>query len=199
MIKARFAMPLVREKEKQYYTYADVLAWDEGERYELFDGEAFLMAPPNRIHQEILMELSAQLHAFCKGTACRVYPAPFGVRLFPREDNGDDTFFEPDITVVCDPAKLDDQGCRGVPDMVVEILSPSTARHDFLYKFNTYRRAGVREYWIVNPDEKILQTYILDGDAYKVSGYDAGDTVPVTVLPGCSIDLATVFPPDPAV
>jgi Uma2 family endonuclease len=191
-------MPLAREKEDQYYTYADVLTWDERDRYEVFDGEAFLMAPPSRIHQEILMELSAQLHAFSRGTACKVYPAPFGVRLFPREDNSDDIFFEPDITVVCDPAKLDDQGCRGAPDMVVEILSPSTARHDFLYKFNAYRRAGVREYWIVNPAEKILQVYILDGDTYRVFGYDAGDTVPVTVLPDCRVNLAPVFTPGPA-
>jgi Uma2 family endonuclease len=186
-------MPLVREKENLHYTYADVLAWDEGERYELFDGEAVLMAPPNRIHQGILMELAAQLHAFSRGTACKVYPAPFGVRLFPREDNSDDTFFEPDITVVRDPAKLDDQGCRGAPDLVVEILSPSTTKHDFLYKFNKYREAGVREYWIVNPDEKILQVCLLDGDAYRVFGYDSGDTVPVTVLPGCQIDLKAVF------
>jgi Uma2 family endonuclease len=199
MIIKRFIMPLARKKENQYYTYADVLTWDEGERYELFDGEAFLMAPPNRIHQKILGELFVRLHAFSKEKVCEVYPAPFGVRLFPREDNSDDTFFEPDITVVCNPARLDDQGCRGAPDMVVQILSPSTARHDFLYKFNAYRRAGVREYWIVNPDEKILQVYILDGDAYKVSGYGAGDTVPVTILPGCHIDLAAVFSPEAAV
>jgi Uma2 family endonuclease len=139
------------------------------------------------------MELAAQLYTFSKGKTCEVYPAPFGVRLFPREDNSDNTFFEPDITVVCDPSKLDDQGCKGAPDMVVEILSPSTARHDFLYKFNAYRRAGVREYWIVNPDEKILQVYILDGDDYKVFGYGADATVPVTVLPDCRIDLAAVF------
>jgi Uma2 family endonuclease len=151
------------------------------------------MAPPKRLHQKILMELAAQLHAFSKGIGCEVYPAPFGVRLFPREDNSDDTFFEPDITVVCDPAKLDDQGCRGAPDLVVEILSPSTVRHDFLYKFNKYREAGVREYWIVNPDEKILQVYILDGDSYRVSSYDCGDTALVSVLPGCRIDLKAVF------
>jgi Uma2 family endonuclease len=184
---------LVQEKENQHYTYADVLAWDEGERYELFDGEAVLMAPPNRIHQKVLSELFVQLYTFAKGTACEVYPAPFGVRLFPREDNGDDTFFEPDITVVCDPARLDSQGCRGAPDLVVEILSPASVKHDFLYKFNKYREAGVREYWIVNPDEKILQVCLLDGDAYRVSGYDCGDTVPVSVLPGCRIDLKAVF------
>ncbi|MDR0641080.1 MAG: Uma2 family endonuclease [Treponema sp.] len=186
-------MPLVQEKEAQHYTYADVLTWDGGERYELFDGEAALMAPPNRMHQKILMELAAQLHAFSKGTACEVYPAPFGVRLFPREDNSDDTFFEPDITVVCDPAKLDDQGCRGAPDLVVEILSPASVKHDFLYKFNKYREAGVREYWIVNPNEKILQVYILDGDTYRVFSYDSGDMTPVSVLPGCQIDLKAVF------
>ena len=120
--------------EDQYYTYADILQGDEGERCELFDGEPVMLAAPSRVHQEILMEISAQLHVFLKGKPCKVYPAPFGVRLFPKEDRSDAVYFEPDITVVCDPAKLDDRGCNGAPDLVVEILSPSTIKNDLLYR-----------------------------------------------------------------
>ncbi|MDR2630796.1 MAG: Uma2 family endonuclease [Spirochaetaceae bacterium] len=180
-----------RFPERTGYTYTDILTWDE--RYELLDGEARMMAPPNRAHQELLGELFAQLHGFLRGKPGKVYPAPFGVRLFPRKDNQDDTFLEPDITVVCDLSKLDDQGCKGAPDLVVEILSPSTAKHDLLYKLNKYLQAGVREYWIADPDEKILHVYTLVEGSYRLSKYDAGDKVTVTVLPGCLIDLRAVF------
>jgi Uma2 family endonuclease len=186
-------MPAVQEKQEARYTYADVLEWDEGERYELLDGEAIMMAPPNRMHQEILMELAAQLHAFLKGKPCKVYPAPFGVRLFPREDNSDDTYFEPDISVICDSSKLDDHGCKGAPDMVVEILSPSNDRYDLITKLNKYRQAGVREYWIVDPEDKILQVHLFEGGDHKIAHYESGAAAPVAVLPGCQIDMTAVF------
>ncbi|MDR2095401.1 MAG: Uma2 family endonuclease [Treponema sp.] len=181
------------EPRQTGYTYADILKEDESGRYELLDGEAFMMAPPSRMHQEILGELFTQLHNFLKGKPCKVYPAPFGVRLFPKKDNSDNTFFEPDITVVCDHSKLDDQGCNGAPDMVIEILSPSTARYDLLYKLNKYIQAGVQEYWIIDPQDKILHVYTLEQGYYKISNYNPDDTVPVTVLPGCLIDLSAVF------
>jgi Uma2 family endonuclease len=152
-----------------------------------------MMAPPDRAHQKILMELAGQLHNFLKGKPCEVYPAPFGVRLFPRKDNSDDIFFEPDIVVVCDPSKLDDRGCNGAPDMIIEILSPSSVKHDLVYKLNKYLDAGVREYWVTDPDEKIVYVYTLGPDGCKLSKYGSGDNVPVTVLPGCRIDLQTVF------
>jgi Uma2 family endonuclease len=186
-------MALVQEKPETRYTYADVLTWDEGERYELLDGEALMMATPSRIHQKILGELFAQFHNFLKGKPCEVYPAPFGVRLFPQKDNSDDTFFEPDITVVCDPSKLDDRGCNGPPDLVVEILSPSTAKYDLIEKLNKYRLAGVRECWFVDPEEKIVQAHIMEGGEHKFAVYESGDTAPVRILPGCQIDLKAVF------
>jgi Uma2 family endonuclease len=186
-------MALAQEKPETRYTYADVLTWDEGDRYELLDGEAFMMASPGRIHQKILGELFVQLHNFLKGKPCEVYPAPFGVRLFPREDNSDDTFFEPDITVVCDPSKLDDRGCNGAPDMVVEILSPSTAKFDLVDKMKKYRLAGVRECWFVDPEEKIVQVHLMTGRDHTLAFYERADTAPVTILPGCLIDLAAVF------
>jgi Uma2 family endonuclease len=184
-------MPLA--KEKPYYTYADFLEWDEGERYEIIDGEAYMMAAPSRIHQEVGMALSATLYNYLEGKPCKVYTAPFSVRLFPAEDNGDDTVVEPDITVVCDPSKLDDRGCNGAPDFIIDITSPSTARHDRIVKFNKYRESGVWEYWIADPEEKVVSAYVLKNGEYTAVNYDDTAVVSVTILPGCGIDLKTIF------
>lgn len=185
--------------EKERYTYADVLAWDDGERAELIGGEVFLMAPaPATDHQLISGELFGQLRDYLKGKRCKVIPAPFDVRLF--EEDGDspedvDTVVEPDITIVCDPSKLDKRGCKGAPDMVVEILSPSTQRHDRLTKFNLYQRAGVREYWIVDPANQAVQSFVLEDGRYSVREFGtAGDKMKVNVLEDCVIDLSEVFP-----
>lgn len=184
--------------EKPRYTFADVLGWDESERVELIDGEVIMMAPaPARVHQGISMELSSQLHAYLKGKKCKVYAAPFDVRLF--EADGDqsedvDTVVEPDITIVCDPSKLDERGCKGAPDMVVEILSPATQRHDRFTKFSLYQRAGVREYWIVDPDSKTVQSFILEDGRFSVKEFGtAGDKMKVNVLEDCVIDLSEIF------
>jgi Uma2 family endonuclease len=186
-------MSLAKKEEAPYYTYADYLTWDENERYEIIDGAAFMLATPSRIHQEISMALSAALYAYLQSKPCKVYPAPFSVRLFPAEDGSDDTVLEPDITVVCDPSKLDDRGCNGAPDLIIEIISPSTARHDRLVKFNKYREAGVREYWTVDPEERMILTYLLKDGQYLAANYDDTALIPVTVLPGCEIDLKTIF------
>ena len=185
--------------EKERYTFADMQTWDDGERAELIVGEVFLMAPaPAREHQKVSGELFAQLHAYLRGKRCEVYAAPFDVRLF--EQDGDspedvDTVVEPDISVVCDPSKLDDTGCKGAPDLVMEILSPSTTRHDKFTKFNLYQRAGVREYWIVDPDDKTVQVFVLEDGHYTAKDFGAaGDVVRVNVLEDCTIDLSQVFP-----
>lgn len=189
-------MPLPMEKR---YTLADALTWDEQERIELIDGYPVMMSPPPvRIHQEVSGELFGQLRDYLKGKGCKVYHAPFAVRLF--EQDGDrpedvDTLVEPDITVVCDTSKLDDIGCKGAPDLVVEILSPSTQRHDRLTKFNLYQRAGVREYWIADPANKSVQVFVLEGGHYVAK--DLGmreDKLKVNVLEDCVIDLSQVFP-----
>lgn len=183
--------------ENKRYTFADVLTWDESDRIEIINGEAFMMAPPSRIHQEILTSLFGQLYDYLKGKTCKVYPAPFGVRLF--EEDGDypedvDTMVQPDLTVVCDPGKLDDHGCKGAPDLIIEILSRSTRRYDRMTKFELYRRAGVREYWIVDPEEKYVQVFVLDGGRYFVKGYGTDeDQMRVDVLEDCVIDLSAVF------
>jgi Uma2 family endonuclease len=157
------------------------------------DGEAYMMAAPSRIHQEISMVLSTMLHNCLEGKTCKVYAAPFVVRLFPAEDLGDDTVVEPDITVVCNLSRLDDRGCNGAPDFIIEIVSPSTARYDRIVKFNKYLEAGVREYWIVDPEIKAVSAYVLEDGRYTAAVYDDAGTAPVTVLPGCGIDLKAVF------
>ena len=184
--------------EDKRYTFADVLVWDEKDRIEIINGEAVMMAPPSVKHQRISGALFSQLYDYLKGKKCEVFAAPFGVRLF--EEEGDypenvDTMVEPDLSVVCNPGKLDEYGCKGAPDLVIEILSPSTRRHDRMTKFNLYQRAGVKELWIVDPDTRDVQTFILEGGRYFVKGYGtAEDKLKVEVLEDCVIDLSTVFP-----
>jgi Uma2 family endonuclease len=151
------------------------------------------MSPPSRYHQGILGKLFVKIALFLEGKPYKIYPAPFGVRLFPKSDLSDDTYFEPDITVVCDLSKLDDRGCTGAPDMIAEVMSPSNRQNDTLVKFRKYLQARVREYWIVDPEEKTVHVCILDGNQYRVSVYDETHTVPVSVLPGCSITLKALF------
>ena len=184
--------------EKARYTFADCLTWEENERIEIIDGEAVLMAPPSRLHQEISVAITSQLYNFLEGKRCKVYPAPFAVRLFEKDGEAPedvDTMVEPDISVVCDGDKLDKHGCKGAPDLVVEILSPSTQRHDRLVKLSLYQRAGVREYWIVNPEDQTVQVMLLDGSGvlqlHEV--YDRQGVAKVNVLDGCFIELSKVF------
>lgn len=182
---------------KARYTFADVLTWNESERIEIIDGEAFMMAPPSSVHQAIVAELTRQFGNFLEGKRCRVYPAPFGVRLFQREGEAPedvDTVVEPDLSVVCDRDKIDRQGCKGAPDLVVEILSPASLRHDRFVKLALYQRAGVREYWIVDPEYKSLQVFTLDGGMLRIAEeYGQNDVAKAGVLEGCFIELSKVF------
>ena len=178
-------------QQDQHYTFADLLTWDDDDEYwELIDGVPYLMASPIRVHQSICGEIFRQLANFLTGKPCRVYSA-LGVRL--NADEGDDTFLIPDISVVCDDAKLDKYGCRGAPDMVVEILSPSTSARDRWIKFNQYLQAGVREYWIVDPDSRTLSVHVLENGKYVTTAYGDTGTVSVRVLDGCVISLPDVF------
>ncbi len=184
-------------EEKERYTFADVLTWEGNDRIELIDGEVYMMAPPSRIHQKISVAITSQLYIFLEGKKCEVYPAPFGVRLF--EKDGDtpenvDTMVEPDISVICDKKKLDKHGCKGAPDLVIEILSPSTLRHDRFVKLGLYQWAGVREYWIVEPETRTVQVYTLkNGILMPCAFYGPEDVAKVNVLDGCFIELAKVF------
>lgn len=183
--------------ERGRYTFADILSYEGNERMELINGELWMMAAPSRFHQEISGELFRQLANFLEGKRCRVYAAPFSVRLL--EQSGDtpenvSTVVEPDISVVCDREKLDSYGCKGAPDLVMEILSPTTLRHDRLVKLNLYQQAGVREYWIVDPEYKAVQVLLLkDGYLLPKADYSRQDVARVNVLDGCFIDLSKVF------
>ncbi len=187
-------MPLPQEKR---YTLADALTWNEQERIELIYGYPVMMSPPTRAHQKAVSELNRQLGNYLAGKKCEVYPSPFAVRPFERDGDypeGVDTLVEPDITVVCDTSKLDDTGCKGAPDLVMEILSPSTQRHDRLTKFNLYQRAGIREYWIVDPASKSAQVFVLEDGRYAAKDFGSvGDKLRVNVLEDCTIDLSPVF------
>jgi Uma2 family endonuclease len=178
-------------KENERYTYADYCSWDESERWELIDGVAYAMSTPVEAHQSTLVELLAQLHSFLKGKPCKVFVAPFSVRL--NAEGADDTIVEPDLMVVCDQKKLDGKGVVGAPDFVVEIISPSSVRRDRIVKFNLYRNAGVREYWIVEPETKTVQACTLKDGQYILTAYGDEDAAPVNVLPGCEINLKDVF------
>lgn len=183
--------------EKARYTFADVLAWDESERAEIIDGEPVMMAPPTTAHQLISGEIFRQLGNYLEGKKCLAIPAPFAVRLFEKDEDSPedvDTMVEPDISIVCDREKLDKHGCKGAPDMVVEILSPSTQRHDRLVKLGLYQRAGVREYWIVSPEEQTVQVFLQrDGSLQLHEVYDRTGVAKVNVLEGCFIELEKVF------
>jgi len=180
------------QSENRLYTVEDWLSWDEDVRAELLEGKLIMLAQPTVRHQRVLLEIAGQLWQFLKGKPCEVFMAPFGVRLFENED----TAFEPDIVVICDKGKLDDRICRGAPDMVIEILSPSTARMDRGQKYIKYQKAGVREYWIVDPDLNLLQAGVLKDGSYITTVFEANDIAPVAVLEGCEINLADVFSED---
>ncbi len=189
-------MPLPTEKAQ--CSFADYLGWEENERAEIINGEVFLMASPSSVHQEIVAELIRQFGNYLEGKRCRVYPAPFGVRLFEQDGESPedvDTVVEPDISIVCDKSKIDKHGCKGAPDLVIEILSPSSLRHDRLVKLDLYQRAGVREYWIVDPEYRSVQVFTLDGNFLRIrEEYGMGDVAKVNILEGCFIELSKVFP-----
>lgn len=156
-------MPLSKTKS---YTIEDIYALPEGRRAELIDGKIYDMAPPSRIHQEILMELSATLRNHIRKNAgnCKVYPAPFAV--FLSED--DKNYVEPDISVIYDKNKLTDKGCNGAPDFIIEIVSPSSRKMDYSTKNALYANSGVREYWIVDPERERTTVYRYEEDAAPI-------------------------------
>ena len=177
ILKGCVHMPLPKNNS---YTIEDIFALPEGKRAELIDGQIYDMAPPSPFHQKLVMELSATIRNYirAKGGSCEVYPAPFAVFLNKDTQN----YVEPDISVICDVDKIDHKGCNGAPDFIIEIVSPSSQRMDYLTKLLKYRSAGVREYWIVNPVTKTVQVYSFDKE------------IPVTIysdLKICISDLLT--------
>jgi Uma2 family endonuclease len=188
-----------RLKQKERFTYADYLTWLDDERWELIDGVAYAMSPaPGSVHQRISMDLSRQFSTFLKGKRCKVYAAPFDVRLPEQPGLTDDkleTVVQPDIVVICDTSKIGTRGICGAPDLVIEILSPSTAAFDIKEKFDLYQKHLIKEYWIIHPAEMTVFVYQLDekGVYGSPKRYAAGDKVPVPLLGELVIDLGEVF------
>jgi Uma2 family endonuclease len=180
------------------YTFTDYLKWDPQERYELIDGIPLLMTPaPSWQHQAISRQLTYQLVAFLQGKRCQVFHAPFDVRIPYQGETDEDTsnVFQPDLVVICDPSKLSGSGYFGAPTLIIEILSPHTAKTDRILKFNKYEQAGVQEYWIVEPETKIVTRFIIqENQKYgRPEYFTEEDKIEGSVLPGLIIDLSTVF------
>ena len=174
-----------------YFTFRDYKRWNDGVRYELIYGEAYMMSSPNRWHQRIVLSIGSQLSQFLDGKPCEPFIAPFDVRLFPRDNGSDDTVVQPDVLVVCDESKLaDGKACRGAPDFVVEVVSPGSKMIDRVKK-DLYYKAGVREYWIIGTDK--VYAYVLADGAYAETVYEINSLqaqeIPVSALPGCIIKI----------
>ena len=180
------------------YTYADYNRWNFDQRVELINGKVFeLMSGPNQQHQSLAGDIYFELRTFLRDKPCKVFFAPFDVRL-PRKSNKDEdiiTVLQPDLCVICDKEKLlDIRGCLGAPDIVVEILSPSNSKKELKYKYDVYEEAGVKEYWVVFPTEQTILTYILVENKFMASRPRvSGDVITSAVLPGFSLDVADLF------
>lgn len=180
------------QRDGNHYCYGDYLTWPEDVRYELIDGTAYLIAPaPTVRHQDIAGGLYVQLCNQLGGNSpCHVLIAPVDV-LLPRADESDqrvDTVVQPDVVVICDADKIGERRVRGAPDLVVEVLSPSTASHDMVKKRRLYESRGVREYWLVHPTDRVLTVYrLIDGEYGKPDTQALEGETPVGVLPGVAI------------
>lgn len=181
------------------YTYADYLTWQFSERIELIKGWIYKMSPaPRRLHQKVEGNLFLKIGANFEHKKCEVYQSPFDVRLLKNKGQSDKeitTVVQPDICVICDLDKLDDRGCVGAPDLIVEVLSPSTMRKDYYDKFNLYQENGVHEYWLVNPEGKSLQIFHLENDEYQEFDTleDKDEIITSKLFPELKFPMTSVF------
>ncbi|WP_044235520.1 Uma2 family endonuclease [Haliscomenobacter hydrossis] len=179
------------------YTYADYLTWQFQERVELIRGRLFPMSPaPNNLHQRILGNLHVPFWSFFQGQQCQVFLAPFDVRLPVSVKKGQSTtVVQPDISIICDPSKLDVQGCDGAPDLVVEILSPGNSKREMREKYQVYEESGVREYWLVYPLDREVRVYVLNtaGKFIGLAPVIEDDVLQSSIFPNLKIDLKQVF------
>ena len=184
------------------YTYADYFSWKFEERVELIKGKIFKMSPaPNRFHQKLTGSIYIRMANYLESKPCEVYVAPFDVRI-PRKSKNDKeiiTVLQPDVCVVCDLSKLDKRGCIGAPDIAVEVLSPGNNAKELKNKHDVYEEAGVKEYWVISPQDQWLRIYTLVEGKFSESPYFvAGDTARSSVLEGFSIDITDLFRDIPA-
>lgn len=176
--------------QENTYTIKDIYALPDGQRAELIDGQIYDMAPPNTRHQMLVSELNITIGNYIrsKGGNCKIFPAPFAV--FLNED--DRNYVEPDISIICDKEKLNDKGCNGAPDWIIEIVSPSTERIDYGIKLFKYRSAGVREYWVVNPRTRIINAYDFENEK-GTHQYSFDDEIPVCIYEDLNIRISALL------
>ncbi|MCX7950907.1 MAG: Uma2 family endonuclease [Clostridiales bacterium] len=178
------------------YTYEDYIKWDDDNKYEIIDGTPYLLASPSLEHQRISIRLSGELYNYFKNKKCEVITAPFDVVLFKE---GEEPFkskniVQPDISIICDENKLNERGCFGSPNLIIEILSPSTTSIDYVKKLNLYQEYKVKEYWIVNPKSKTVQIFKLVEDRYDITEiYLYNDIIKVDMFEGLEIKLEDIF------
>lgn len=186
----------------QQYTYEEYLKWDTEDRYELIYGVPYLQAAPSTEHQRILANLAFELMKYFKGNdddgKCEVFLSPFDVRLIKNIQHYDeskvDCVVQPDISVVCDKSKIDKKGCIGNPDLVVEILSDSTASKDYIQKLNLYQLNEIKEYWIVSPKNKDIQIFRLNKEIYgEPDNFKKGEIIKSKLFQGLEVNLANIF------
>jgi len=187
------ALKIDETDESRHYTYADYIKWEGPERYQLINGEVFQMASPTVEHQAILRDLLLQFGTWLKDKPCQVFAAPLDVRLFPKKDKSDKTVVQPDLLVVCDKSKLAKGSVDGAPDLVIEIVSPSNTHSELFLKFQYYLKAGVKEYWVIDPEKEKVQVNVYHEGRYNSVIYDKNDTISVTVLSGLEIPLKSIF------
>lgn len=175
--------------QEKLYTIDDIYSLPEGERAELIDGQIYYMAPPTTQHQRILSYLHLEIgnHIRANKGTCEVFPAPFAVFL----SADDSKYLEPDISVICDTSKLDERGCHGAPDWIIEIVSPSSRPMDYYTKLSLYHSAGVKEYWIVDPMKQTILVYYMEQDLTPVI-YLFSDTVKATVYDDLYINFSGI-------
>jgi len=181
------------------YSYADYLNWFDDQRRELYNGFIRLMSPaPRRIHQNISGELYFAIKSFLRKKKCAIYIAPFDVRLPIKNNQSDKEIFtvvQPDLCIICDPEKLDDKGCIGAPDLIIEIISKSSAKNDAIEKYKIYEEAGVLEYWIVYPETQLVHVFLLENQKFYLQKiYASDDKIEVAIFKGeLIIDLNDIF------
>lgn len=185
----------LKQPEPMFYTEDDYYDLPENIRAELIDGQFYFQAAPSRIHQKILNAINNTIYNYIrtKGGPCEVYPAPFAVKL--QEDRK--TIVEPDISVICDPAKLTDKGCSGAPDWIVEIVSPGNSGQDYIRKLQLYTEAGVREYWIVDPMKQQIMVYCLEEEKFELNWYTFQDKVKAGIYEDFWIDFKEILGNNP--
>jgi len=192
-------MPIVKNFSdldlSKTYTYSDYLLWQFSERVELIKGHIRKMSPaPSRNHQQLTVNLTIKLDQYFHNKPCRYYPAPFDVRLPIKSAKKDTTVVQPDFCIICDESKLDEKGCNGAPDLIVEIISPNNSKHDLHTKFNLYQEAAVKEYWIIEPADRMILIYTLkDGEYVGLKPLVEGENIKSPLFPELNIAVEDIF------